>query len=74
MNHPAFAQAIEEIITEIKDGRDEKIETAQINFWVPLDSKKKYELIQRTTNRKFGRAIQKLIVQALNQVQIEEIA
>lgn len=72
-NHQAFTEAIDQLIETLKADKNEKIDRKQVGFWLPKEYKLKYEVIQRLTDRKFGKAIQGLIIQAIEKVQIEEV-
>ena len=74
MNNEAFSTAIDQLIETLKSDKQEKIDKRQVGFWIPKEHKAKYEKIQRSTDRKFGKAIQELIKQAIEKVQLEEVS
>jgi hypothetical protein len=46
------------------------IELLPITFWLPVDYKEKYDAIQGSTKRKFGKVLKQVLMKSIDKVSI----
>lgn len=49
-------------------GHEEPIETKPVTIWLPVDYKNKFDTLQKSTKRKFGKKIKELVIRSIDKV------
>lgn len=70
----SIEQSIEEIFgdLDLSEYHDEtRIEGKGVTFWLPMDYKIKYDMIQKCSKRKFSKKIKEIIMRSIDRVEID---
>lgn len=74
-------EKIQEILTEFKEqitSLDTRKDVTEPGYGftlnIPVSYKKKYDLIQEKTNKKFGKALKTLVIKAIDSIELDETA
>ena len=61
-------ESLDEILESFDNSKHEKRsrEGGTLTFWVPLETKKKFDEIQRTTNRGFSPVLKEILEMAID--------
>lgn len=62
---------IDELELSFSDCSDELPETAAVTFWLPVDVKAKYDLLQSRSKRKFAAALREILITAITKVRVD---